>query len=61
MMILTIRRIIVSAYIFILLTNNAHIASDMSVSDVANESSILSTEEGMKVLSRLTAYMLIVV
>jgi hypothetical protein len=51
----------VSAYIFILLTNNAHIASDMSVSDVANESSILSTEEGMKVLSRLTAYMLIVV
>jgi hypothetical protein len=32
----------------------------MSVSDVANESSILSTE-GMKVLSRLTAYMLMVV
>lgn len=30
-----------------LLTNNAHIASDMSISDIANDSSILSTEEGI--------------
>ena len=47
MMILTIRQIlvVVSAYsICFLLTNEAHIASDMSISDVANDSSILSTE-----------------
>ena len=40
---------IVSAYIYTtLLIVNAHIASDMSISDVANDSSILSTDEGIK-------------
>ena len=39
-----------------LLTNNAHIASDMSISDIANDSSILSTEEGIKFLSKFAAY-----
>lgn len=34
-------------YFTFLLSNNAHIASDISMSDVANESSILSSEEGM--------------
>ena len=29
------------------MTNNAHIASDMSISDIANDSNILSTGEGI--------------
>ena len=49
------------AFNAILLTNNAHIASDMSISDIANDSSILSTEEGIKFLSKSAAYMLILV
>ena len=48
-------------YITVLLTYNAHIASDMSISDIANDSSILSTEEGIKFLSKFTAYMLMLV
>ena len=38
---------IMFAFYATLFTNNAHIASDMSISDIANDSSILSTEEGM--------------
>ena len=42
------------------LTNNAHIASDMSISDIANDASILSTEEGIE-LTKFSAYILMLV